>query len=123
MVKLQIFFDLKTLTRSPISLILENARRLAGEFPGRMIFRLPVITGFNDDAENIDETVRFIQSTGRNEINILPLHHLGREKYNLIGKKYYATDFNIPAKNELRKIANQFSSFGINCYIGSETPF
>jgi glycyl-radical enzyme activating protein len=134
-----IFFDLKTLddTRSnylsgsavrqaagsPVALILENARRIAREFSGRLIFRLPVIPGFNDDAENIDQTARFIQSTGRHEINILPLHHLGREKYSLLGKKYYTNDFKIPSKDELHKIAQQFALHGITCYTGSETPF
>ena len=93
------------------------------EFPGRLIFRLPVVPGFNNEAENIFDTARFIQSLGRNEINILPLHHLGREKYSLIGKKYYTTDFIIPMKDELQMIADQFSSLGIKCYIGSETPF
>ena len=107
----------------PISHILENARRIAGKFSGRLVFRLPVIPGFNDHAENIQETARFIHSIGRNEINILPLHHLGREKYGLLDKKYYTTDFVIPGKTELQKIADQFASLGITCYNGSETPF
>ncbi len=134
-----IFFDLKTFnessfhnltisqshhfTHAPISLILENARRMGKEFQGRLIFRLPVIPGFNDDKGNISEMARFILSTGRNEVNILPLHHLGREKYSLLGKKYQASDYNIPAKDELQEIADQFASFGITCYTGSETPF
>ncbi len=107
----------------PVTQILSNARRLAAEFTGRMVFRLPVIPGFNDDAENIMETARFILSTGRKEINILPLHHLGREKYSLAGKKYYTTDFKIPGKEDLQAIATRFESMGIICYIGSETPF
>jgi len=142
-----IFFDLKTLNEdqfikftSPVagitndkparpvmassfSRIVENAGRIAKEFPGRLIFRLPVIPGFNDDVANITETAQFILSTGRNEINILPLHHLGREKYNLLGKKYGAWDFKIPGNPELQKIKDQFESQGIACYNGSETPF
>ncbi|MCX6268686.1 MAG: glycyl-radical enzyme activating protein [Bacteroidetes bacterium] len=134
-----IFYDLKTMdeskhhhftknhmkqfNHSPVALILENARRIAREFSGRLVFRMPVIPGFNDDNKNIDATAHFIQSTGRNEINILPLHHLGREKYSLLEKKYSMTDLTIPSKDELRKIAHQFSSLGITCYAGSETPF
>ncbi len=129
-----IFFDLKTLhesaidhitssTVSPIPRVLDNARRLAAEFSGRMIFRLPLIPGFNDDPENISETARFILSTGRKEINILPLHHMGREKYNLVGKNYYTSGFQIPGKDELEKIASVFESRGVTCYIGGETPF
>ncbi len=108
---------------TPISNILENARRIAQEFPGRLIFRLPVIPGFNDDAENINNTASFIRSTGRKEVNLLPLHHLGREKYNLLDKQYYTNNFNIPANGNLENIAQQFKSLGITCYIGSETPF
>ena len=134
-----IFFDLKSMTSvqlpstspppvrlsacPPVPLILDNARRIAQEFPGRLIFRLPVVPGFNDDTANISATARFIQSTGRNEINILPLHHLGREKYNLIGKTYYTEDFIIPSPEDLHEIKQQFSSLGIKCYTGSETPF
>ncbi|MCX6306644.1 MAG: glycyl-radical enzyme activating protein [Bacteroidetes bacterium] len=141
-----IFFDLKTMngseklqtdglpadptgppfpgfTRSSISQILSNASRIANEFPGHMVFRLPLIPGFNDDAGNIHETARFIRSTGRNEVNVLPLHHLGREKYRLTGKTYYTGDFKIPGKDHLDEIASQFTSYGIHCYIGSETPF
>jgi len=139
-----IFFDLKTMdkikvqninnppsayppvrlsARPPVSLILSNARRIASEFSGRMIFRLPVVPGFNDDSGNISETARFILSTGRNEINILPLHHLGREKYSLTGKKYYTTDFILPSKEDLQNIASQFASLGITCFTGSDTPF
>ena len=110
-------------TRPPLLQILSNARRLASKFPGRLIFRLPLIPGFNDDEHNISETGRFIQSTGRNEINILPLHHFGREKYNLLGKPYGMPEVAIPTKEEIKKIADQFIAMGITCYTGSETPF
>jgi pyruvate formate lyase activating enzyme len=142
-----IFFDLKTMNESgscqitrppvhlptcplvhlpaspPLSLILCNARRLAREFPGRLIFRMPLVPRFNDDEQNIRETARFIHATGRDEINILPLHHLGREKYNLLGKQYYTHDFIIPTRDNLQIISDQFRSEGIRCYTGSDTPF
>jgi len=126
-----IFFDLKTISPSPvypfthtaISNILGNARRIAMEFSGRLIFRLPVIPGFNDTNANIHETARFILSTGRNEINILPLHHLGRDKFNLVGKEYSMSGIKSPTKDEIQQIASRFSSLGLHCYIGSDTPF
>ena len=142
-----IFYDLKTMNESvslqtrgsivgppvfqpvrlsacpPVGLILANARRIAREFTGRLVFRLPVIPGFNDDEENIIKTARFIQSTGRNEINILPLHHLGREKYNLVGMSYYTDDYRVPGVEKMAEIADTFSSHGIKCYTGPETPF
>jgi hypothetical protein len=64
-----------------------------------------------------------MREVGRNEINILPVHHMGREKYKLVGQTYYTNNFMIPTINELKSVREQFASFGICCYIGSETPF
>lgn len=126
-----IFFDLKHIdpdrhhayTGSTNHLILHNALQLAARFNGRLVFRLPVIPGFNDDRENIEQTAAFLHKTGRKEINILPLHHLGREKYSLSGRSYGAGIFGIPSKEDLGQIREIFTAQGINCYVGSETPF
>lgn len=126
-----IFFDLKNFnsdehqkaTSAGNTLILENAKRLSQEFKGRLIFRLPLIPEFNDSTENIDELIAFLKETGKNEINILPLHHLGREKYTVLGKPYTAGEFPVPLEIKMREIENRFKSAGINCYISSETPF
>jgi len=84
-----IFFDLKHFnntehkkaTSAGNALIIENAKQLSKEFSGRLVFRFPLIPGFNDSSENIDAIISFMKETGKNEINILLLHHLGREKY------------------------------------------
>jgi len=126
-----IFYDLKQIdNRKHLlmaskgnNLILDNARRLAKVFKGRIIFRMPVIPGFNDDEANIHQLSDFLNSIKKDEINILPVHHLGKEKYNLVGKGYYTDDYRIPAIEDLQKIQSIFQSLGIRCYIGSETPF
>ncbi len=126
-----IFFDLKhndahsheALTGSDNALILDNARRLSKEFPGRLIFRLPLIPGFNNSDENIDAVLAFVKECGRNEINILPLHHLGSEKYPLLNKTYQGRKFPLTSNEELRKIQEVFNKAGVHCYLGSETPF
>jgi pyruvate formate lyase activating enzyme len=103
--------------------ILGNAKKLAREFKGRLIFRMPVIPGFNDDHEHLEKMAAFIASTGRNEINLLPVHHLGREKHSLTGRAYYTQDLKVPARKELVEIKDLLSSAGIRCYTGSDTPF
>jgi len=126
-----IFFDLKQMdsykhkkaTGAGNSLILENAKRLSKEFQGRLVFRLPLIPGFNDTQENIDNVIAFIKETGRDEINILPLHHLGREKYPLLNKEYTGGDFPVPSPEHLKELRNTFLKEGIRCYTGSDTPF
>ena len=61
-----VFFDLKCMdddrhiagTGVSNRLILENAKKMAAHFEGRLIFRMPVIPGFNDSRENITATAR-----------------------------------------------------------------
>ena len=126
-----IFFDLKHLnslqhkkaTSVDNSLILENARLLSKEYVGRLVFRLPLIPGFNDSKENFDSIISFIKETGRTEINILPLHHLGREKYQLLNNVYPGSSFPVPTEEKVREIKKTFKADGIDCYVGSETPF
>ena len=126
-----IFFDLKhqdnslhqKATSAGNSLILENAKRLSKEFKGRLIFRLPLIPGFNDSEKNILDVIAFLRATDRNEINILPLHHLGREKYQLLQKDYQGSNIHTPTSEQLKVIGELFRTSGIECFTGSETPF
>ena len=126
-----IFFDLKHFdsqahkdaTNADNSLILENAKLLSKHFEGRLIFRLPLIPDFNDSKENINSIISFMNDIGRTEINILPLHHLGREKYGVLDKEYLGYKSPIPTKESLKNIESVFKTAGINCYLGGETPF
>jgi len=126
-----IFYDLKQMdskrhldvTGTENRLILDNARKLAYLFRGRLVFRLPLVPGFNDDDAHIQKVSDFLRSIGKDEINILPVHHLGREKYALLGMKYYTTSYKIPEKEVLERVHNVFQSNDIRCYIGSDTPF
>ncbi|MCX6241110.1 MAG: glycyl-radical enzyme activating protein [Bacteroidetes bacterium] len=126
-----IFFDLKhmdetahkLLTSSSNRTILENARRLAVSFKGRLVFRMPLVPGRNDSDENIRATAEFILSCGFKELNILPVHHLGREKYLLTGQTYMLQDLEMNAREQLLAIKDRFIELGVSCYPGSETPF
>ncbi len=126
-----IFFDLKHLdphehergTTANNKFILDNARKLAAEYPGRLIFRLPYIPGFNDSESGILTTISFLKEIGKNEINILPLHHLGREKYKMLDRDYYIETHSLPTTDNLSTAQKIFNNAGITCYLGSQTPF
>jgi len=126
-----IFFDLKHFdtvthvagTKTNNTLIIENAKRLAQDFSGRLIFRIPIILGFNDSESNIKSVIEFLKKIGKDEINLLPLHHLGREKYPAVNKEYQGIKYQVPANIDLVKIQQVFMNKGIHCYIGSNTPF
>ncbi len=117
-----IFFDLKQVTNIT-DMILSNALRLSKEFQGRLIFRLPLIPGMTDDKENLCNIRDFVLQTGRKELNILPGHHLGREKHLMLGNIYYTRDFSIVSPDTLVTVQNFFQNAGITCYTGSQTPF
>jgi len=126
-----IFFDLKHVnneehkiaTGAGNSLILENLRRLAKHFTGRLILRLPLISGFNDDVQNIEAVISLMLENKVSEINILPLHHLGREKYELLGKEYFGRRFTIPTNDRMKEIQEKFRAIGLTCYLGGDTGF
>lgn len=127
-----IFFDLKHLdsakhkeeTGQDNYLILENAQRIAEKFKGRMVFRTPIISGYNDSDDHIDKLANFILKTSIREINILPLHLLGRDKYRLLGYDDISVKYrDIPSEDQMQKIADKLDSYGLKSYVGSETDF
>lgn len=74
-------------------LILENIKKLCrlSEERGepKIIIRRPVIVGINDDEETTINIAKFVaQLPGKPEINLLPYHNLGEEKYPMIGMEY-----------------------------------
>jgi pyruvate formate lyase activating enzyme len=126
-----LFFDIKNInseihqqgTGVPNKLILENATRLASHGNYRMIIRMTIIPGYNDSSEKITATAKFIKKIGLEEVNILPLHHLGSSKYELLGKEYSYHDIIVPNLEKMEEIKRIFTAYSIKCYIGSLTPF
>ena len=126
-----LFFDLKQMnpnlhrewTGHTNRQILANARWLVNDFQGRMVYRMTVVPGYNDQAKHLSQLASFISSTGRKEINLLPLHHLGREKYALTGRPYYSNVLDTPTKESMLNIEEILELKGIVSYIGSDTPF
>lgn len=87
-----IYYDLKCMddekhkegTGVSNKLVLENAKKLV-EANKQIQFRTPLIPGFNDSRENVEETARFI----RNELGLPPVEHLELLAYNNLGEEKY----------------------------------
>jgi pyruvate formate lyase activating enzyme len=126
-----IFFDIKHIdsnkhkewTGADNRIILENILRLKKHFNGRIIIRTPLVPGFNDSIEDMESIANFMLSADLKEINILPLHHLGMEKYNLLGISYFDDKLIKPEAQTIHNIVNMFEQKGIDCYEGYKTPF
>ena len=106
-------------------LIINNARKLAENFKGRLIFRTVIVPGYNTNHKDITELASFLSSFNRpdTEVNILPVHHLSKEKYRMLDLKYYIDNLKIPSNAEMEKIKSLFESYNLKCYIGNNTPF
>ena len=126
-----IFFDIKhmnpeaheTATGVSNKLILRNAEKIAGSDECRMVIRMPIIPGFNDSNENIKATAEFVRMIGKREVNILPMHHLGKDKYTLLGMEYECGSVDAPSLRRMKDIQRVFESYSLQCSIGSDTEF
>ena len=67
--------------------ILDNLKRLSDTFEGDIIIRVPVIPTFNDDAEELEKMADLLQKINYKDIDILPYHVMGNNKYEALGKE------------------------------------
>lgn len=82
-------------------LILENLKKLSDKFKGDIIIRIPVITGFNDDIEEIQKIADFLKGIRTKAVEILPYHKMGEHKYEALGIKCF--EYAIPEKENIEK--------------------
>lgn len=109
----------RKLTAISNGLILENAGKLMREFPDiAFIARIPVIPGYNDSAENITDTSKFIKGLGKPiKVHLLPYHRLGETKYERMEKR---AKLNIepPGVEHMEELRRLVESFGLTAVIG-----
>ncbi len=100
------------------TLILDNIRRLC-ETGSRVIIRIPVIPGVNDDAENIAATGGFAASLpGVERIDILPYNRGGNEKARRFGTTIDLMQAETPSDQEMNSIADHLAGYGLRVKIG-----
>ena len=108
----------KEFTTQPNERILENAVKIA-ENAKKLIIRVPVIPTFNDTEAEIASIAKFA-STLKNvsEINLLPYHNFGKDKYDGLGRDYPMGDLPSPTAEHMEKLKSVAESFGLKCKIG-----
>ncbi|WP_255371023.1 glycyl-radical enzyme activating protein [Anaerosalibacter sp. Marseille-P3206] len=98
-------------------IILKNMQKLVNE-KTKIAPRIPLIPGVNDDIEDIKQFAEFLASLGFREVNILPYHDFGREKYIRTGKEYKIQEKLILSEDKKTIVAEQFLKKGINIILG-----
>jgi pyruvate formate lyase activating enzyme len=105
-------------------LILQNIEAAAATgWDGRLIIRVPIVPGYNDAIENLQATAAFMVKLNLKEVNLLPFHRLGRSKYEQLGLNYKYAQVPSPSDEVMRSHQRIFEAAGLQCYVGSETPF
>ena len=99
--------------------ILENLKALA-DTNAKIIIRIPLIGGVNDNAENIETTARFVAelSGEKKEVNLLPYHKIAQTKYLKLGRP---EDFQLmeePSKEIQLQAMSIFQKYGLAASIG-----
>jgi pyruvate formate lyase activating enzyme len=105
-------------------LILQNIEAVASAgWDGRLIIRVPIVPGYNDTVENLRATAAFMARLKLKEVNLLPFHRLGHSKYEQLGLNYEYAQVPTPSRELLWSYHRIFETVGLQCYVGSETPF
>ncbi|HXX64888.1 MAG TPA: glycyl-radical enzyme activating protein [Bacteroidota bacterium] len=101
----------RRITGVPVALVLGNLERLAS-WGKKVIIRMPVVPGVNDADSHFDAAGRFIVSLGNVvQVNLLPYHSLGTEKYERLGLQYSLPTVQEPSPDHMTAIAERMSRY------------
>jgi pyruvate formate lyase activating enzyme len=99
-------------------LILENIRRIA-QAGKKIVIRIPIIPGFNDDPENIEATGKFAASEASvSRIDILPFNRGGAEKSARLTGGIKSVQIETPDEGQMSSIAENLSKYVFEVNIG-----
>ncbi len=105
------------LVGTPNRLILDNLR-LLDKLNRKVLIRMPFIPGANDTEKNLERLGRLVASLNNiSEVELLPFHDTGREKYRLLGRAGEIAVHSRPEPRSLEKAGEILSSFGLNVKI------
>lgn len=99
--------------------ILENAKK-ASRLVKEMIIRYPLIPGFNDDTENVEQLGEFVKYSlpDVKQIDILPYHTTGASKSEFIGSKFLYNQDILNTDESVQAIKRKLQTYGIHVTIG-----
>jgi pyruvate formate lyase activating enzyme len=106
-------------TGVPNGKILENLRVLSGT-GAKIIVRIPLVGGVNDDEKNILQTAQFLTTLQAQnlEVNFLPYHKIAQTKYWKLGKGESFRTLEEPTRERQEMAIDIFRDFGIVASVG-----
>ncbi len=110
----------KEFTGKENTLMLENARKIAESRMCELIIRVPVIPGFNDTKQEIQEIAAYAETlAGVSQIHLLPYHRYGEGKYEGLGRPYLMKDTPMLPEGRIEQLQEAVErSTALKCRIG-----
>lgn len=100
------------------NLILDNIKRLS-EAGKKIIIRIPVIPGYNDDHTNIEASGRFTASMSSiKKVDLLPYNRGGKEKSARLSADFKLIQAETPDDEKMNSIAEILEKYGFEVKIG-----
>lgn len=100
--------------------ILENVKRIYHELKKTIHIRVPVVPGYNDACENINELATFITTQlGKDvQVHLLPYHNLARDKYARLEASYACGHISPPNDEQMQTLLAIIEEKGLVGKIG-----
>ena len=120
-----ILFDVKMInpakhrlhTGVPNDLILLNLEALIAR--GREVtVRIPVIPGINDGVDDIAQFADYLAPLHPKQVELLPYHRIGSDKYRRLGMDYKLNETPQPAAADLAQFRDALVRAGLNVIVG-----
>lgn len=98
-------------------LILDNLRFLS-DAGAKIEIRIPLVPGYNDDAETLDGIGQLLSTVNITKAKLLPYHSYARSKYLSLGIPDTLPDVERPNSEKLEAAAKLLRGYGANVVIG-----
>jgi pyruvate formate lyase activating enzyme len=120
------FYDMKmmnsekhvSLTGVNNDVILQNLKMLA-EGGSAVTVRVPIMPGVNDEDENLDALSGYLSPLGIRDIDLLPYHELGKDKYRRLNLSCGMEGVHPPTTAEMETIAARLKRDGFHVRTGA----
>jgi pyruvate formate lyase activating enzyme len=104
--------------------ILANLEAVAASgWGGRLVVRVPVVPGFNDDPANLEATADRVRQLGLDEVQLMPFHRLGASKYAQLGLDYRWAEVDGVPPERLAELTGIVTDRGLRCWTDRDAPF
>ncbi|CAB1262852.1 trans-4-hydroxy-L-proline dehydratase activase [Clostridium sp. HV4-5-A1G] len=98
-------------------IILKNIENLSN-MGCNIYLRMPIIKEINDDNDHIEKTIKLLSIINVEQVNLLPYHKIGMDKYRRLKMNYKLSGMEKPSDERMEEISQKFKKAGIKIKIG-----